>query len=776
MSSTIELDLAVLLPDAPDEEDACVDRLKTRISQNRGVSYVHLHKTDGRSSVCVHYDPDVISIEDIRSEAEMAGADITDRYRHEVLRVSDMDCEDCAASIEHILGRTDGVLNVSVNYAAERMRVEYDSTRLTHKALVRRVQKLGYEIETTKKRTWIRENWHLLLAIAAGVFLAVGYVGERFLALHPVAALALYLAAYLCGGFDAARHGIQALLRLRFDIDVLMVAAAVGAAVIGHWEDGALLLFLFSLGHSLEHFALGRARRSMEALGEVAPRTARVRRDGSDVEIRVEDLERGDRVIVYPGERIPADGVVAEGSSAVDQSAITGESIPVEKEPDGELFAGTLNGEGLLVVEVTRLSSETTLSKVIRMVEDAQTRKSPTHRFAERFERIFVPVSLGIVVLVAAVPPLFGILPFNESFLRAMTVLVAASPCALAIATPSAVLAAIARAGHAGVLVKSGAHLEALGKIKALALDKTGTITKGVPTVTDVVHYGMPDRNELLMVAASVENYSGHPLGEAVVRKAEEEGVRLRDVENVQSVTGKGVTARFNGAEVRVGNSRMFGSIPSGLLEKVERLEGEGKTTMIVQRAEHYLGVIALADLPRENVREALAKLRRLGVSNLIMLTGDNKRVARLIGEAVGIDEIRPELLPEQKVDAVKELVAKYRSVGMVGDGVNDAPAMVASEVGIAMGAGGTAVAMETADVALMADDVGMIPVAVGLGRKATRIIRQNLFFALGVIAVLIPLAALGLASIGVAILLHEGSTLLVVGNALRLLGYKHKD
>jgi Cd2+/Zn2+-exporting ATPase len=546
--------------------------------------------------------------------------------------------------------------------------------------------------------------------------------------------------------------------------------------VLGAWAEGALLLFLFSLGHALEHSAMDRARRAIEALAELAPRTALVSRDGQEVELPVEELQRDDHVIVKPGQRITADGEVITGSSAVDQAPITGESMPVDKQVGDPVFAGTVNGEATLEIRVTRLARENTLSRMVRMVAEAGAQRSPTQRFTERFERIFVPVVLIAATLLIAVPPLLGF-PFAESFYRAMAVLVAASPCALAIATPAAVLSGVARAARGGVLVKGGAHLENLGTLRAIAFDKTGTITRGEPVVTDMVAFDI-DEHKLLVTAAAVESRSGHPLAQAILASARERNLSWDQAGELEAVTGRGVRAELGGQLVSIGNLALFDAqqVSDEVRLQVQRLEAEGKTTMVVQAGDRFLGVLALADTPREDAAEMLSRLHRLGIRKTIMLTGDNARVGQAIGDAVGLDEVRASLLPEDKVAAVDELLREHGQVAMVGDGVNDAPALARATVGLAMGGAGTDVALETADVALMADDLSKLPFAVALSRAARRIIRQNLWLSLGVVAVLIPATLTGLAGIGPAVIVHEGSTLVVVFNALRLLGYREPD
>ena len=545
------------------------------------------------------------------------------------------------------------------------------------------------------------------------------------------------------------RDAWQSLRSRRFDIDTLMIVAAAGAAALGAWEEGALLLFLFSLGHALEHMAMDRARKAIEALAELAPKTAIVQRDGEEIEVRVEELQRGDRVIVKPGQRIPADGQIASGNSAVNQSPVTGESMPVDKQPGDKVFAATVNGEGALVVEVTRLARESILARMVEMVAEAQTQKSPTQRFTDRFERIFVPVVLVGAALLIVLPPLFGV-PFAVSFYRAMAVLVAASPCALAIATPSAVLSGIARAARGG------------------------TLTVGKPKVTDVVAVS-GDETHLLTIAAAVESRSAHPLAQAVVTEAKRRGLSWGEAGEVEAVTGKGLRAEFDGQKIAIGNAKLFEgeAIPEAIQQQAARLQTEGKSIMLIQMDGTFMGVVALADIPREGVKQVLERLHQTGIRKTIMLTGDNERVGRAIADAVGLDEVKAGLLPEGKVKAMEELGQRYGQVAMVGDGVNDAPAMALATVGIAMGGAGTDVALETADVALMADDLSKLPFAVALSRASRRIIRQNLWVSLGVVALLIPATLFGWAGIGVAVLLHEGSTLVVVINALRLLAYK---
>lgn len=534
------LDLTLVLPHVPDERDSCVERLISLLKSEH-IDQAHIVREDGRARLCLHYDSERIGLAEVRQLVTAAGASIDKRYVHESLRIEGMDCPTCATVIEHALGRLDGVLEAKVSYAAERLRLEYDSEKSSHRAVVHRIEALGYRVFTLEADAgWWAEHRELVFSFAAGVLLLGGWLGGLAGAPYAVS-LGFYLAAYACGGFFTLRDAVQSLWAKRFDIDTLMLVAAVGAAAIGDWAEGALLLFLFSLGHALEHSAMDRARHAIEALADLAPKTALVRRDGAEVEIAVEELLRGDIVIVKPGQRLPADGKVIEGNSAVDQSPVTGESVPVDKAPGDIVFAGTVNGDGVLLVEVTKLATENTLARMVRMVSDAQTQKSPTQNLTDRIERVFVPVVLIGAGLLIAVPPMFGF-PFAESFYRAMAVLVAASPCALAIGTPAAVLSAVARAAQQGVLIKGGAHLENLGRLTAIAFDKTGTITEGKPRLTDVVAFGATD-NEVLALAATLESRSGHPLAQAIVAAARERGLRWDEPADVAAVNGKGIRA-----------------------------------------------------------------------------------------------------------------------------------------------------------------------------------------------------------------------------------------
>ena len=790
MTGELELDIPILLPEIESDRDQCLARVQDLLASRRGIDHVHIHNDRAPAQLCLHYDSNVVSLAEVQRIAERAGAAVTNRFHHDLLELDGMDCGDCALVVEHGLMRLNGVLAASVNYPTAKLRVEYDIEKVKRNAILARLRDLGYAARGEKRLGgWVRENWELALAILSGGSLAIGF-GLAQLGAPTLVPIAFYAFAYAAGGFDIARHALHAVRQLRFDVDVLMLLAALGAALLGDFAEGALLLFLFSLGHALEHFAMGRARNAIRALAQLTPKTARLARNGKEIELAVEQVQRGDVVIVRAGERVPIDGTIVQGSSAIDQSPITGESVPLEKGVGDPVFAGSINGNGALEVSVTKLARDSTLARVMQMVEEAQTQKSPTQRFTEKFESVFVPVVLTLDVVLVFIPPLVGIAPLDVSFYRAMALLVAASPCALAIGTPAAILSAVGQAARNGVLIKGGAHLENLGALDAIAFDKTGTLTKGKPEVTDVVamtnpgtaRQGRCDRlsnDKLLALAAGVESRSTHPLAQAVVRAAQTRGLVLPTVDVVEALTGRGMRAKLDGARVVIGNLKLLAAekiaVDDATRQRVESLEREGKTTMLVARDGAVLGILAVADTPRAESRDALARLRALGIRQTIMLTGDNERVAAAIAKQVGLTDYHANLMPEDKVTAIRQLCTQFGAVAMVGDGVNDAPALANATVGIAMGGAGTDVALESADIALMGDYLSKLPFAVGLSRATRAVIRQNLAIALGVIGLLIVTSVTGFIGLGIAILFHEGSTLVVVGNALRLLGFRER-
>ncbi len=772
----LELEIPLLIPGLSNHQDNCLERLESALQSQRGILRAHIENQQDPQILCLHYNPSLISIEDVRRIAERAGAKIANRYRHEVIPIEGMDCSDCVTVLEHSLSRIEGTLDVKASYTAQRIFIEFDSKTTSRGAIERRIQGLGYQIPRGGTRKWYLENRTLIFSLVAGFSLLVGWVGERSFAFPYQLSLALFLAAYILAGWDTATHAWYALKARTLDTDLLMIAAALGAAFLGEYAEGALLLFLFSLGHAMEGRILDRARNAIHALADLAPKTALVQRGDLQIEFPVEELLLGDLVIVRPGTRIPVDGDIIAGSSNVDQSPVTGESLPVDKIVMDKVFAGSLNGEGALEIQVTRLAKDSTLARITQMVERAQAGKSPSQQLTERFMHWFVPLVLIGDLLLILIPPLFGV-PISESFARAMVLLVAVSPCALALGTPAAIMAGVAQAARNGVLVKGGVHLENLGQLKAMAFDKTGTITHGELQLTDIFSTNSVNEEELLALAAAIETRSAHPIAKAIVREAKERQLTLPEISKVESLTGSGIRADFKDQPVWVGSFRRLYEtgfqIPPAVLAQSESLAAQGKTTVAVSRGEELLGLLAVADTVRPDIKSTIEELQGLGIQHTVMLTGDNRQVAALIADQVGVDEVRAELMPEDKVTAIQSLVSRYQEVGMVGDGVNDAPALANATVGIALGGASTDVALETADVVLMADELLKLPFAVGLGRATRSLIIQNLVIALGVITFLMIAALSGWAGLGIAIVIHEGSTIVVALNALRLLRYE---
>lgn len=635
----------------------------------------------------------------------------------------------------------------------------------------------------------------MAFAVLCGILLVAGFSISFLHSVNKYVSVSLYCGAYICGGYFTAKQAVNDLRKGHFEIDFLMLVAALGAAVLGAWAEGALLLFLFSMGHALEHYAMAKAKRSIEALSGLAPQTALIKRGELLEEIPIEQLQKGDIVVVKPNSKIAADGIVMAGRSSVNEAPITGESMPADKSPlsfseiekiredkiasHHKVFAGSINGSGNVEVYVTRIAADSTIARLVKLVNEAQAQKSPTQHFTDRIEKYYVPAVLILVTLL-----LFSFLvidePFSASFYRAMAVLVGASPCALAISTPSAVLSGVARAARSGVLVKGGKPLEDLGSLNAIAFDKTGTLTEGKPKLTGVYAFSGFTDEALLEVVIAVEQLSDHPLAAAIVR----DGIdRLRKevlpAADLTSIQGRGVQATYKGHKITIGNKELFADnislIPDEISTKTSALESAGNTTMIIRQDDTFIGIITLMDVARNEAKEVIQLLRKNGIKKIVMLTGDNQKVAEAVAAQIGIDDARGNLLPEQKLSVIEDLKTSEQKIAMVGDGVNDAPAMAKSSVGIAMGAAGSDVALETADVALMADKLSNLPFAIGLSRKARAIIKQNVLISLGMVVLLIPLTMSGIIKMGPAVIGHEGSTIVVVFNALRLLVYKQK-
>jgi Cd2+/Zn2+-exporting ATPase len=628
--------------------------------------------------------------------------------------------------------------------------------------------------ETEAESWW--ERWSLAGAAAlCWLFLALALIARHFTAAPESVPLALFALSYVTGGTFAAYNALRDLvLERKVSVDFLMITAAIGAAFVGHWEEGAILLGLFSTSNALEHHALGRTQRAVRALMELSPDVATVVRHGQERVVPIEELRIGDIVLVRPGERVAVDGTVIVGETAIDQSAITGESLPVAKGVGDPCFAGTINSHGAIQVRVDRLHQESTLAKIVQFVEQAQAEKSETQRFTDRFEGWYAVGVIAFSVLVGVVPPLVFGEAWEPSIYRAITLLVVASPCALVISTPASTLSALANAARNGILFKGSAYLEDIGETRTIAFDKTGTLTYGRPALTDVVALGNGwDEERVLSLAASAERLSEHHLAVAIVRGAGERGLPLAEAKAFRAYPGKGISAEIAGVMVLVGTPLLFAesgaTVPPAVLSVADRLRDEGKTAMFVGDREAVRGILAVADTLRPSAREVIRALQAAGIARIVMLTGDNERVAAAIAAELGIGEVYADLLPEEKLRIIDELKAQG-PVTMVGDGVNDAPALATASIGVAMGGAGTDVALETADVVLMADDLSKLPYALDLSRRTRRTIRQNLGFSLTVIATLVLATLTRGIPLPLGVVGHEGSTVIVVLNGLRLL------
>lgn len=730
------------------------------------------------ASLYVEYDAEITDLDRIAAAVGRAG------YRAlapggasgvVVVRVAEMDCQDEVKAIEGALRSLPGVAAWQINLLERTLRVQFDTADTGPEAILAAIRGLGMTPELTGRAiqavAWRRDPLFLSTVtsgVCLGAALIMDWAGMTSMLGHVLHGMAL-----CAGGWMAARKAVRAVLVPRLDMNVLMTVAVLGAIAIGQWDEAASVAFLFALAQLLETYSLDRARQAVRRLLAVAPPEATVRRDGQELRLPVAAVTPGETIVVRPGERLPLDGIVRAGASALNQAPITGESMPVEKGPGAQVFAGSINGEGALEVEVTHRAQETMLARIIALVEQAQALKAPTQTYVERFAAIYTPAVIAGAVLIATLPPLLLAEAAWPWVYRALVLLVISCPCALVISTPVAVVCGLARAARTGILIKGGRVLEMLGGLKALALDKTGTLTRGQPIVIDIRPVNGMDPREVLRLAAAVEARSEHPVAAAILQAARERGITWPQAAGFRAVAGRGAQARLDGIGFHVGSHRYIEELGvcNGEIEAIlGELESGGQTPVVLSDDSRVLGVLGVADQIREGARESLMALRRLGVGPLVVLTGDTPRTAEAIGRQAGADEVRAQLLPEDKVRAIQDLVQRHGSVGMVGDGINDAPALAAATVGIAMGAVGTDVAVETADVALVRDDLRQLPVAVRLGRKTLRIIRTNIALSLATKAVFVTLAVLGYATLWMAVAADMGTSLAVIVNGMRLL------
>lgn len=766
---------AVGRPESPatpveSEEPKCLDLLRDILRDHRGLTAAAWERDANRLTLT--YTPERISEEAVGRIAERLGNQFAHRYdecRYDPARPA---CDRCtlAAALRHT--ETDFDLSYDpggIRIAA--LHLPRGTSTVTHTI----PSSPPPPIEPSWKRLWAKH--HLVFwTTLAGLLIISGWIAES--SGREVTGHWLYLLGYLSGGWLAAKESFDGLRKYRLDVNLLMTLAAIGAAILGRWAEGAALIFLFSLSNTLEHYALARTRNAVRALMNVRPSEARVMRDGRLLMVGVEQLIVGDRVVVKPGEKIPADGTIESGQTTIDTSTFTGEALPVERGPGEAVLAGTINLTGEITLGVTRRASDTALAAIIHRVEQAQSGRTPTHTFVRWFGQRYTIGILAGAALVAVVPPLVSDLGWGAMFYKALTLLVVASPCALIISTPAAVLSAIGRAASRGVLFKSGESLIALGHVRAIAFDKTGTLTRGHAVVTDLAALNGASEGDILALAASIETGSTHPLAQAIINAARERGLTVERASEATTYAGRGASGVVaGGRRILVGNREFFieqGVAVNALADSLlAEHESKGKTAVLVGD-DRVLGILALTDPIRSEALNAIQTLRHgNGIESVWLLTGDRARVADALAKPLGIDTVRAQLMPEDKADAVEELLRRYKAVAIVGDGVNDAPALASASVGIAMGSAGNDVVLESADVVLMADDLSRLPFALRLTRRTNRIIKQNLAFSLSVIAVLLAGTLAGEIRLPVGVIGHEGSTLLVVLNSLRLLWHK---
>ena len=693
-------------------------------------------------------------------------------------RVQGFSCSNCANTFENNVKALQGVEDAKVNFGASKIYVQGTTT-------IEELEEAGafenLKVRDDKEQKVVRESFwkqkaNIKVYISAVLLVVSWILSQQYGENHLIPTIG-YATAIVIGGYTLFIQGFKNLSKFKFDMKTLMTIAIIGAAAIGQWGEGAMVVILFAISEALERYSVDKARQSIESLMDIAPKEAVIRRNNEEIKVHVEDILVGDIMIVKPGQKLAMDGRVVKGISTLNQAAITGESVPVTKTLEDEVFAGTLNEEGLLEVEVTKKVEDTTIAKIIHLVEEAQAERAPSQAFVDRFAQYYTPLIVVLALLIAVVPPLLFSAAWSTWVYQGLAVLVVGCPCALVVSTPVAVVTAIGNAANNGVLIKGGIYLEEAGALKAIAFDKTGTLTKGVPAVTDIITYS-GNENDLLTITAAIEKGSQHPLASALMREAESRGLDFDKlvVEDFQSITGKGVKAKVNNEMYYVGSPKLFEEI-HGVLENSQKrqindIEAQGKTVMVLGNEEEILSLIAVADEIRETSKAVINQLNKIGIET-VMLTGDNERTAREIGKQVGVSDIKASLLPEDKLNFIKELRGKHKKVGMVGDGVNDAPALAASTVGVAMGGAGTDTALETADIALMSEDLNQLPYTIKLSRKAVAIIKQNITCSLAIKLLALLLVIPGWLTLWIAIFADMGATLLVTLNSLRLLKRK---
>ncbi|HGC7401481.1 TPA: heavy metal translocating P-type ATPase [Streptococcus agalactiae] len=705
---------------------------------------------------------------------------MSEKMTEKTYRIEGLSCTNCAGKFEKNVKQLPGVTSATVNFGASKISVEGQTTieeleeaGAFENLIIRDDQENDEQVRS--KESFIKRNIALIISLG---FTLVAVISQLSLGEDHLLTKALYILAIIIGGFDLFKEGFSDLIKLDFSMESLMTIAIIGAAFIGEWAEGSIVVILFAISEALERFSMDKARQSIRSLMDIAPKEALIRRNNVEQLVSVDKIDIDDIMIIKPGQKIAMDGLVINGHSSVNQAAITGESVPVEKQLDDEVFAGTLNEEGVLEVKVTKKVTDTTIAKIIHLVEEAQGERAPAQAFVDKFAKYYTPFIIIMALLIVVVPPLFFGGDWNKWLYQGLSILVVGCPCSLVISTPVSIVSAIGNAAKNGVLVKGGVYLEEIGHLRAIAFDKTGTLTKGKPVVTDFIATSSETDINYLSIISSLESLSQHPLASAILNEADKTNVDYKSIqiEDFQSITGKGLTGIHQNIRYYIGSPKLFSaSVIEETAVKVQyrQFQEQGKTAMYFGTDEQILGVIAVADEVRDSSAAVISELHKLSIEHTIMLTGDNTKTAESIGKQLGVTEIKGDLMPQEKLDSIKALRTTYNKVAMVGDGINDAPALAASTVGIAMGGAGTDTALETADVALMGDDLQKLPFIVRLSRQTLKVIKQNITFSLGIKLLALLLVIPGWLTLWIAIVADMGATLLVTLNGLRLMKVK---
>lgn len=705
---------------------------------------------------------------------------MSEKMTEKTYRIEGLSCTNCAGKFEKNVKQLPGVTSATVNFGASKISVEGQTTieeleeaGAFENLIIRDDQENDEQVRS--KESFIKRNIALIISLG---FILVAVISQLSLGEDHLLTKALYILAIIIGGFDLFKEGFSDLIKLDFSMESLMTIAIIGAAFIGEWAEGSIVVILFAISEALERFSMDKARQSIRSLMDIAPKEALIRRNNVEQLVSVDKIDIDDIMIIKPGQKIAMDGLVINGHSSVNQAAITGESVPVEKQLDDEVFAGTLNEEGVLEVKVTKKVTDTTIAKIIHLVEEAQGERAPAQAFVDKFAKYYTPFIIIMALLIVVVPPLFFGGDWNKWLYQGLSILVVGCPCSLVISTPVSIVSAIGNAAKNGVLVKGGVYLEEIGHLRAIAFDKTGTLTKGKPVVTDFIATSSETDINYLSIISSLESLSQHPLASAILNEADKTNVDYKSIqiEDFQSITGKGLTGIHQNIRYYIGSPKLFSaSVIEETAVKVQyrQFQEQGKTAMYFGTDEQILGVIAVADEVRDSSAAVISELHKLSIEHTIMLTGDNTKTAESIGKQLGVTEIKGDLMPQEKLDSIKALRTTYNKVAMVGDGINDAPALAASTVGIAMGGAGTDTALETADVALMGDDLQKLPFIVRLIRQTLKVIKQNITFSLGIKLLALLLVIPGWLTLWIAIVADMGATLLVTLNGLRLMKVK---